>query len=78
MNKNCPVPICPSCKNYEGTKALDDKVIFCKAFPEGIPFDYMFGSKAAVNTTCQNEYGFEDVAEKDAAATYPKKQGDIK
>lgn len=61
MNKSCPVPICPSCKNFY-EKQENVKELCCKAFPDGIPYDHIYGTKALGAKECQNGYGFEDIS----------------
>lgn len=61
MNKSCPVPICPSCKHFF-EKQDNGAKLCCKAFPDGIPYNYMFGAKAFIAKECKNGYGFEDIS----------------
>ena len=60
MIKNCPVPICPSCK-YISEKENEQGKICCKAFPEGIPFEFLYGSKALPGKICNDKFGFEEI-----------------
>lgn len=65
MIKNCPVPICPSCKYFLGNDHNNN--LCCKAFPEGIPFEFMYGPQALTGKTCKDKYGFEDISKSNKA-----------
>jgi len=51
---------CDNCKNYTGLNP-ETKQMTCKAFPNGIPLDYVF-SKVNVREIpeCEKGYKFED------------------
>jgi hypothetical protein len=40
---NIVISDCPCCKNCKDELQSDDKPLSCCAFPDGIPYDFMWG-----------------------------------
>ena len=59
----CIIPDCTSCKNLYEEKINGS--FCCKAFPDGIPKDYFWGSVDVKNIIeCNYGYKFEDYRQK--------------
>lgn len=50
-------PDCDFCKNCTGS---NKDIIFCKAFPDGIPFEHIFKDLKLMKE-CNNGIGFEHI-----------------
>lgn len=53
---SCVIPRCTDCKFFVYTK---DKRYICKAFPEGIPLNFMFRKHPDNDKECNNGVKFE-------------------
>lgn len=53
---SCVIPQCTDCKFFVYTK---DKRYICKAFPEGIPLNFMFRKHPDNDKECNNGVKFE-------------------
>lgn len=54
---------CPCCKNCFESSSVKEP-LKCKAFPQGIPKEYIFGN-VDVKTLkeCNNGFGYEEIAD---------------
>lgn len=61
INKSCPVPDCPCCVHCKD-RIDKSKPLCCDAFPEGIPFDYLFGPvQVTMLKECNNGFKYEEI-----------------
>lgn len=55
-----PISDCPCCKHCVGSKDISVPLT-CGAFPDGIPFDYLFGKVDVKSLNeCNNGIGYEE------------------
>lgn len=66
LNKSCPLPDCPCCKHMQENRDSNTPLC-CKAFPDGIPYEYLFGPVNVRGLAeCANGYKYEEIGDNQA------------